>query len=378
MRIEYQALDGASLGMTRYVTALHFGPEDSGRKIYIQTSLHADELPGALVAYHLRPMLEQLEQEGRLKAHVVLVPLCNPIGLAQTLMYDPSGRFDLFTGRNFNRLTDFDLYGKTLARLNEQPEQLGKDAVANVRHIRAVMREVIAAYQPQTQVDTLQHILVGLAFDADVVLDLHCDEYAVMHCYTLPQLWPTVEPLARWLRSECQIVSEDSGSKAFDEFLSTPWLRLARVFPQANIPCACCSATVELRGQMDLQHELAQDDAQAMVQYLAHLGDVSLETNTLPALPELIRKPHPLAGVQYVTAPSAGVVVFVIQAGETVQQGQILAQIIDPIHQISTDVRSPIDGFVFACHHVRYAQQGATLVSVSGEKDLGLGETLGP
>jgi hypothetical protein len=227
-------------------------------------------------------------------------------------------------------------------------------------------------------VDTLQHILVGLAFDADVVLDLHCDEYAVMHCYTLPQLWPTVEPLARLLRSECQIVSEDSGSKAFDEFLSTPWLRLARVFPQANIPCACCSATVELRGQMDLQHELAQDDAQAMVQYLAHLGDVSLETNTLPALPELIRKPHPLAGVQYVTAPSAGVVVFVTQAGETVQQGQILAQIIDPIHQISTDVRSPIDGFVFACHHVRYAQQGATLVSVSGEKDLGLGETLGP
>ncbi len=378
MRIEYHALDGASLGMTRYVTALHFGPEDSGRKIYIQTSLHADELPGALVAYHLRPMLEQLEQEGRLKAHVVLVPLCNPIGLAQTLMYDPSGRFDLFTGRNFNRLTDFDLYGKTLVRLNEQPEPLGKDAVANVRHIRAVMREVIAAYQPQTQVDTLQHILVGLAFDADVVLDLHCDEYAVMHCYTLPQLWPTVEPLARLLRSECQIVSEDSGSKAFDEFLSTPWLRLARVFPQANIPCACCSATVELRGQMDLQHELAQDDAQAMVQYLAHLGDVSLETNTLPALPELIRKPHPLAGVQYVTAPSAGVVVFVIQAGETVQQGQILAQIIDPIHQISTDVRSPIDGFVFACHHVRYAQQGATLVSVSGEKDLGLGETLGP
>ena len=378
MRIEYHALDGASLGMTRYVTALHFGPEDSGRKIYIQTSLHADELPGALVAYHLRPMLEQLEQEGRLKAHVVLVPLCNPIGLAQTLMYDPSGRFDLFTGRNFNRLTDFDLYGKTLVRLNEQPEPLGKDAVANVRHIRAVMREVIAAYQPQTQVDTLQHILVGLAFDADVVLDLHCDEYAVMHCYTLPQLWPTVEPLARLLRSECQIVSEDSGSKAFDEFLSTPWLRLARVFPQANIPCACCSATVELRGQMDLQHELAQDDAQAMVQYLAHLGDVSLETNTLPALPELIRKPHPLAGVQYVTAPSAGVVVLVTQAGETVQQGQILAQIIDPIHQISTDVRSPIDGFVFACHHVRYAQQGATLVSVSGEKDLGLGETLGP
>lgn len=378
MRIEYHALDGASLGMTRYVTALHFGLENSGRKIYIQTSLHADELPGALVAYHLRPMLEQLEQEGKLKAHVVLVPLCNPIGLAQTLMYEPSGRFDLFTGRNFNRLTDFDLYGKTLVRLRENPAQLGNDAAANVQHIRQTMRAVIENYQPQTQVDTLQHILVGLAFDADVVLDLHCDAHAVMHCYTLPQLWSTAEPLARLLRSECQIVSEDSGSKAFDEFLSTPWLRLAREFPQANIPCACCSMTVELRGQMDLEHKLAHSDAQAMVQYLAHLGDVDDGDADARTLPELIRAPYPLAGVQYVHAPSAGVVVFFIKAGQTVVQDQVLAHIIDPIHQISTDVRSPIDGFAFACHPVRYAQQGATLVSISGDKDLGLGETLGP
>ena len=378
MRIEYHALDGASLGMTRYVTALHFGPEDAARKIYIQTSLHADELPGALVAYHLRPMLEQLEQTGTLSAHVVLVPLCNPIGLAQTVMYAPSGRFDLFTGRNFNRLTEFDLYGKTLARLRENPQQLGKDAAANVRHIRQTMRAVIQEYQPQTQLDTLQHILLGLAFDADVVLDLHCDADAVMHCYTLPQLWPTAEPLARLLRSECQIVSEDSGSKAFDEFVSTPWLHLARAFPEANIPCACCSLTVELRGQMDLEHELAHSDAATIVQYLAHLGDVALPASAVHALPELMRAPYPLSGVQYVHAPSSGVVVYCVKAGESVVHNQVLAQIIDPIHQISTDVISPIDGFVFACQRVRYAQQGATLVSISGDKDLGLGETLGP
>jgi hypothetical protein len=136
--------------------------------------------------------------------------------------------------------------------------------------------------------------------------------------------------------------------------------------------------TVELRGQMDLQHELAQSDAQSVVQYLAHLGDVQLTEEALHPLPELIRQPHPLSGVQYVNAPSAGVVVFLVKAGATVSQNQVLAHIIDPIHQSCTEVRSPIDGFVFACHHVRYAQQGATLVSVSGQKDLGLGENLGP
>ena len=136
--------------------------------------------------------------------------------------------------------------------------------------------------------------------------------------------------------------------------------------------------TVELRGQMDLEHKLAHSDAQAMVQYLAHLGDVDDGDADARTLPELIRAPYPLAGVQYVHAPSAGVVVFFIKAGQTVVQDQVLAHIIDPIHQISTDVRSPIDGFAFACHPVRYAQQGATLVSISGDKDLGLGETLGP
>ena len=61
MKIEYHALDGTSLGTTRHVTVLRFGEQSAEQKIYIQASLHADELPGSLVAYHLRPLLEQLE-----------------------------------------------------------------------------------------------------------------------------------------------------------------------------------------------------------------------------------------------------------------------------------------------------------------------------
>ena len=376
MHIEYHALDGSSIGSTRSVAAFHFGPEDAARKIYIQTSLHADELPGALVAYHLRPMLEALEAQGQIKAHIVLVPLCNPIGLSQTLMYDPSGRFDLFTGRNFNRLTDLRLYERTLAKLS--PDALGSDADANVRTIRGAMRAVLDEYIPQTQVDTLQHILVSMAFDADVVLDLHCDEVSVMHMYTLPQLWARAEPLARYLGSECQILSEDSGSHAFDELLSTPWLKISKQFPHAKIPCACLSTTVELRGQADLSHTLAAKDAQAILQFLAQSNDIALKPDEILPMPALIREPHPLSGLYYVVAPSSGVVVYHAKIGEMVQTGQLVADIIDPVHQICTPITSPLDGFVYARHHVNFAQQGATLVSISGAIDLGLGETLGP
>ena len=139
MKIQYHALDGTSLGTTRYVTALYFGPEEAERKIYIQASLHAEELPGSLVAYHLRPLLEQLEQNNQLKSQIVLVPLCNPIGLDQTLMYRQSGRFDLFTGRNFNRLINLPLYERLFAKLKENPDVLGQDAAKNVPVIRGLM-----------------------------------------------------------------------------------------------------------------------------------------------------------------------------------------------------------------------------------------------
>ena len=50
MKIEYHALDGTSLGTTRHLTVLRFGEQNAEQKIYIQASLHADELPGSLVA----------------------------------------------------------------------------------------------------------------------------------------------------------------------------------------------------------------------------------------------------------------------------------------------------------------------------------------
>ena len=378
MRIEYHALDGTSLGTTRHVTAVHFGPEDAQRKIYIQASLHADELPGSLVVYHLRPLLEQLEQAGRVQSHIVLVPLCNPIGLDQPLMYRQNGRFDAFSGRNFNRLVNLPLYERVLARLQADPEVLGADAQANVATIRQLMAQQLQTYEPQTQVDLLQHLLVRLAYDADVVLDLHCDEKAVMHTYTLPQLWERAEPLVRYLRSECQILSENSGSNAFDEFLSTIWLRLSREFPQVNIPLASFTITVELRGEADLQHEKAQTDAQAIVQYLAHIGAIDLDEKATQPMPDLIREPHPLSGLAYVLAPTSGIVVYHVRAGETVTKGQLLADIVDPVHQLCTPVYTPTNGFVYATHHANFAQQGVTLVSVSGSTDLGLGEVLGP
>lgn len=54
--------------------------------------------------------------------------------------------------------------------------------------------------------------------------------------------------------------ADDSGVTPFDEACSRIWWRLAQRFPEHPIPPACLAATVELRGQTDLTHEMAAED----------------------------------------------------------------------------------------------------------------------
>ena len=361
----------ATPGTETVVTAFCFGPQQAQRKIYIQASLHADELPGSLVAHHLFERLERLEDEGRLQSRIVLVPMCNPLGLRQNLFYGHIGRFDFATGQNYNRLRSIRLHDWALERLQQQGFVPSGDAAANVTQIRAAMQQGIEAFEPQTSVEALHAVLVGLAFDSDLVLDLHCDNHAVLHLYTLPQLWQAFEPMARHLGSECQILAEDSQSDSFDESLSTPWLKLQRAWPDAAIPLACHSATVELRGERDLSHAWAQQDADALLQYLHQLGDVQLPSDAVREAPELARPPHPLQGMQYVNAPMPGIVVYHVQAGDWVQRGQPLADVVDPVSQEQITVHSPIDGVVFATSGQRFVHPENKLMSISGAEDIG-------
>ncbi|MDO4794755.1 MAG: M14 family metallopeptidase [Brachymonas sp.] len=359
-------------GTETVLTVFEYGPPQAVRKVYIQASLHADELPGALVAWQLCQHLQALEAEQRLQARVVVVPLCNPLGLRQAVLYKQIGRFDLATGQNYNRLHTIPFYEQTWARLqSDGAPVLGADAAHNRASIRAAMQAALTACQPRHALEALHRCLLQLACDADVVLDLHCDKNAAVHLYTLPQIWPDVEPLARWLGSQCQIVSEDSQAHSFDEMLSTPWLKLQRALPDAAIPLACHAVTVELRGEYDVCMPWAQQDADAILQYLHHLGDVRLPEPAVRPCPPLLCAPHPLSGMVYVPAPMAGIVVYQVQAGDWVKRGQPLAEVVDPLQPCSVTVSSPIDGFVFARNDLRFASLEQNLMSISGAADLG-------
>ncbi|MDP1892721.1 MAG: M14 family metallopeptidase [Hydrogenophaga sp.] len=358
--------------------SFQFGHSSARPKVYLQASLHAEELPGMLAAHHLRALLEAAERDGRLVGQVVLVPAANPIGLAQRLDHKAMGRFDLDTAQNFNRHYP-DL---ALAVWDRVKTRLGADAQTNVTTVRECVGAWLQAWQPLTELDSLRRQLLLLSHDADVVIDLHCDWEAALHLYSEEACWPPLEPLARLLGCRAVLLAKESGGGPFDERLSGLWWQLADQLKAAGIgvplPQGCASTTVELRGESDVSHRHATQDAAALLAYLEHLGVAQVAApHELPALPCV---PTPLAGSQTLRSPVPGVLVFLVQPGQVLAMGDAVAEVIDPtaagqsrVHTVHADVA----GVLYARVKERYIVAGGEVGKIAGSTPFRSGDLLG-
>ena len=353
------------------LTSYRFGQAGRGKKVYIQASLHADEVPAMLVAHVLRRELERLEAEGRIEGEIVLVPAANPIGLSQLIQGTPFGRFDLASGINFNRF-----YKHVAADLKEAlKDKLGPDAQANVALVREQARRSVADWKAENPTQELKKILLGMAIDADIMLDLHCDNEAVLHLYTGTPLAGQVKPLAALLGAHATLLARESGGEPFDEACSRLWWELADHFgPETPIPMACIGVTVELRGEMDVRYDLAEKDAHGLLQYLAHQGVLDIGRDPLPPL---VAEPTPLEGVEPLSAPHSGVLVFHKRLGDRVQENEAVADIVNPVSGQVTTLRATRTGILFASTAHRHLLRGMHVCKIAGDAAVRSGSLLG-
>ena len=91
-RIDHPLLS-QSLGSNKSISSFHFGTQGASPKVYIQASLHAEELPGMLVAHHLRAMLEVAQAAGLVQGEIVVGPVAYPFGMVHRLYHKLLGRF---------------------------------------------------------------------------------------------------------------------------------------------------------------------------------------------------------------------------------------------------------------------------------------------
>ena len=359
MHTDILALAPPAPGIQPTLKLHRFGQPGARPKVSIQAALHADEVPGLLVAQQLREQLQVLEAAGQLLGEVQLVPYANPLGLAQHPLGQHQGRFDLGDGLNFNR------FHPELAAAAGDALQglLGSDAAQNVRLIQAALRAAAQQLHSVSTTQDLKHKLVALAIDSDIVLDLHCDSQAVMHLYALTPHAELAAELGALLGAHAVLLATHSGDSPFDEACSRPWLQLAERFAPLPVPPACFCVTVELRGEADTSHHLARQDAAAIIEFLRRRGVVGGQPAPLPAP---LCQPTPLAGSEPVTAPCAGVVVFHCEPGDVIQAGDAVADVVDiDSGQVHT-LHAQSSGVLYARIATRWATPGKRLCKIAG------------
>jgi len=362
-------LPGNAPGCQHKLSFIRYGSVEARPKAYLQAALHADESPGLLVLHHLQRFLDKAETAGAITGQIVLAPVANPIGLGQIVSERVLGRYDLAGRGNFNR--DFPQLLDSVAE--QVGTQLSTDPRRNIKYIRVALKAAAAEQLQQAtgSTATLKCRLLEAAIDADICLDLHCDLEALLHVYLGTPLWPDAQDLPAQLGAATVLLASNSGGQPFDEAVASPWWELAKRFVNYPIPPACLAATIELRGQGDVNDELATADAWNILTFLHRRG---LLAGKPAPLPTAIATATPLSGVEYVRANVAGVVSFLVQPGDLVEIAQPLAVIINPLAttpaQGRTTVCAGIKGQVFAHTRDHLVRPGTILCTIAGRVPL--------
>jgi predicted deacylase len=357
-------------GTSRRIAVHRFGKRGARPKAYLQAAIHANELPGAMALHYLMPMLAQADKEGRIEGEVIVVPTVNPIGLAQLAGNNHLGRYDFLGRDNFNR-NWLELSGGVAARVGDK---LGADADKNIALIRQAALEELEAMRPLNELQTLRVEIMKLSVDADIVLDLHCDQDAALHLFVSKRDWPgPAQLLAADLGADATLYNDPfPQAMTFSGANGALWARLAERFAQAAIPQACHSTTVEYRGQHDVSHPLGESDAKNLYRHLVRRGVIAGKAGKLPALKN---EATPIGGLDVGYAPVAGMLVYHFPKGTWVKKGQAICDVIDPSDHRGAKARTPVlsrtDGFFYSGKQSgKLVWPGAVVFAVAGSKLL--------
>lgn len=360
-------LPSSTLGTTREVKAHHFGKFGASPKVYLQAGLHADEWPGFLVLNQLIHQLKEADSKDLIKGEVVVVPVANPIGLAQNFHGYIPGRFAFSDGGgNFNR---------NWPQLGEKVEQKVKgnmtaDANSNEKIVKQAIMEAVRALPETTELQGMKKTLLLMSMDADEIIDLHCSGEACMHAYVAQEFEDHFRPLLSRLGATAALSELDTGASSFDETNVSVWRYLKTHYAHL-IPWGARSLTVELRGENDITKSQATQDASAIFDYLCERSVIDINVS-VSKISELVY--YPLDAMDLVKAPSAGIVSYHKEIGDFVEEGEIIGEVINPMDDDLTNNSYPLvsrtNGVLFARLQRRLVVHGEAIAKIAGKEHL--------
>ena len=366
-QLHRSVLAGDTPGSTTDLYWYTAGPEDAPARDHLQAALHADEQPGTMALHHLLPRLREADVAGQLRAHFTIFPSVNPLGLANRSLRHHIGRYDTETGVNYNRRWP-DLYPLVAPAL---AGRLGDDPIANIAAIRAAVLSWIDGQRPVTAAQQLRLLTLRSAVQADIVLDLHCDDDSLKHIFTSPELMPGLQDLADWMGSVATLTAEDSGGGSFDEVLPSLYRKARLANPGRPIPNGVEAATLEYRGQADVFDAIGMEDAAGLFGFFAARGLIAADPGPRP---QAVPAPTPFEATEVLRVDAPGLLAYRVELGEPVSKGQPIADLIAMDGTEAFLARRPIlagtDGFILSRASAKYVRRGTGITKIVGKEIL--------
>jgi predicted deacylase len=362
LQLHETAFSGDTPGTSTKLYWYTAGPQTAETKVHLQAALHADEQPGTMALHHLLPMLAEADAAGQLKARFVIFPSVNPLGLANRSLRHHIGRYDIETGVNYNRRWP-DLYPLIADAI---AGKLGNDPRANIATIRAAVGAWLASQTPGSAAQQLRLFVLKSAHDADIVLDLHCDDDSLMHIFTSPELMPGLQDLADWMGVAATLTAEDSGGGSFDEVLPSLYRKARLAHPGHPIPNGAETATLEYRGRADSFDALGKVDAEGLFGFFANRGLIAADVEAPSSAP----LPTLFEATEVLRTDAPGLLAYHVALGDRVTKGQPIADLIAMDGPQAFLARQPIlagtDGFVLSRASAKYVARGAAIAKIVG------------
>jgi predicted deacylase len=365
--VERIPLKSPAPGTDRYLTVHRFGTPGARPKAYLQAALHADEWPGLMALHHLIPMLAEADAAGRVPGEIVVLPYANPIGLDQRIGSAAAGRYAFDGSGNFNR--DWPDLSQAAADALERP--LTGDPDGDVPAMRAALKRAVDGLSTRTDLDHWRVQLLTLSIDADAVIDVHCDQESLAHLYCHVGHADIARDMAAAIDIPVTLLEDEAGGFSFDDANAGVWRRMAgKVDKGDTLPMPCYGCTLELRGKDDISDDLGRADATGLMAFLTARGFLSGPVPELGSAPA----PYRLEEVDVIASPMGGLLAYRAEIGDTVTEGQPIADVIDIAAEDPTTARhtlvSRTEGIFFARVDLRLIRPGERIAKVAGRAPL--------
>ena len=347
-----------------------------GKKAYIQSNLHGAEISGNAVIHQLIEFLMS-QDSNQLIGEILLVPVCNPVGVSQRSHHFSPGRYNHYDGADWNRIFwDFEKEGEDIEGFAKSHINLDADTIKfNYRKQIALSfaKQLAKINAPSCRPysEIYRYKLQSLCLDADYVLDLHSStNQAVDYVYC----FSSREESAKAFLLDRGILFNDYDGDAFDEAFLKPWLALEKSLAELGSAIDVFDVeawTLELGSGMQMNPESVAKGLRGIKNYLASKGLLKVAGFPLPetAAHEMIltRKDS----VQKYYAPAGGMIQNRVQLGSIVKKGHWLYQILSfnkngELPRL-VEVCAESDVFVFDISINQSVNQGEYVLSVMAD-----------